>query len=480
MTLITLILKKYVMSQLQTGPLEVTHALFNCARKSEFHFGEDTALVAVQHMLLQTVDLFQTAGAMGLKLENIFALGKVYSNSPPVIATLRSLGITIIDSTTPEPGEFRSYFQRDVERLWRVATETLRHRNIKRILVLDDGGICITSVPPEVLQRYELCGVEQTSLGMFLFEEKPPPFAVMSWARAAVKLEIGGPIFSQCFIDRLHTEFLHGRTLQGEQLGVIGMGSIGRAVANVAVRQGNEVFYYDPNPHLHLPSTLRDVVTRMESVEDLMVHCDYVLGCSGRNPFKDKWPLAHRPGTKLLSASSGDQEFGPIIRDLKQKPNFKIAPQTWDIISERGPSGAIHIAYLGYPYTFVSRGIEAAPTQIVQFDTGGLLVALVQARIFLDECESSGEPNRGIHRVSPHAQRFIYERWVRAMRDRMINITELFGHDPRMLSAAQHDDWFIANTEPHPGEHYSPVKAVEERMDQFTCRGGFVKAQGSG
>ena len=122
----------------------------------------------------------------------------------------------------------------------------------------------------------------------------------------------------------------------------------------------------------------------MDSVEELMVRCDYVLGCSGRNPFKDKWPLNHKPGIKLLSASSGDQEFGPIIKDLKQKPHFKVTSNTWDIISEHGPSGPIHVAYLGYPYSFVSRGIEAAPTQIVQFDTGGLLAALVQARLFLD------------------------------------------------------------------------------------------------
>ena len=478
MTLITLILKKYVMSPLQSGPLEVTHALSNCARKSEFHFGADTALVAVQHMLLQTVDLFKTVAAMGIKLENIFALGKVYSNSPAVLATLRNMGVTVIDSTMAEAGEFRPYFQRDVKRLWQVAAEALRQRNIKRILVLDDGGICITSVPAEVLQRYMLCGVEQTSLGMFLFEEKPPPFAVMSWARAAVKLEIGGPIFSQCFIDRVHREFLGGRTLHGERVGVIGMGSIGRAVANLAVMQSNEVFYYDPHADLHLPSPLRDVA-RMDSLKDLMVHCDYVLGCSGRNPFKDKWPLKHKPGVRLLSASSGDQEFGPIIRDLKQKPDFKMAPQTWDIISEHGPSGPIHVAYLGYPYTFVSRGIEAAPTEIVQFDTGGLLVALVQARLFLDECESGRELNKGIHRVSPQGQRFVYERWIKAMKDRMIDITELFGHDPVMLSAAQHDDWFIANTEPHPSENYRPVKVVEDRLNEFICRGCFVKAQGS-
>jgi len=178
------------MLQIQLSPLTVTRTISNCAQGAQFRFGEDTALVAVQHMLLQTVDLFQTIGAMGLNLKNVFALGKVYSNSLPVIQTLRDMGVTVIDSTTPEPGEFRSHFQRDVERLWKVAAETLSQRNIKRILVLDDGGMCITSVPPEVLQRYTLCGVEQTSLGMFLFEEKPPPFAVMSWARARLNCRL--------------------------------------------------------------------------------------------------------------------------------------------------------------------------------------------------------------------------------------------------------------------------------------------------
>jgi hypothetical protein len=466
------------MSHSHSSPLEVTQALLNCARSTGFRFGDDTALVAVQHMLKQTVDLFQTLGAMGLNLENIFALGKVYSNSAEVIETLRAMGVTVVESVMPPPGEFQRYFDQDTNRLWQVATEHLARRRIKRVLVLDDGGVCVTSVPPEVLQRYSLCGVEQTSRGMFLFEEKPPAFAVMSWARAAVKLKIGGPIFSQCFIDKLNTEFLENRPLQGEQLGVIGMGSIGRAVANLAVRQGNEVFYCDRNPDLQLPSFLNDSVTRVNSVEDLMVRCNYVVGCSGRDPFKNKWPLNHKPNMKLISASSGDQEFGPIIRDLKQKPNFKVASGTWDITSEDGPSGPIHVAYLGYPYTFVSRGVEAAPTEIVQFDTGGLLAALVQAQLFLKQCEAGREQNTGIHRLSPQAQRFVLERWVRAMKDRMIDITELMGNDPGMLSAAQHDDWFINNTEPRPHENYRPVKAIEEMMGQFVCQGYFFNARG--
>src|SRR5690349_10644318 len=192
------------MSYPQPLTLQVTRALLDRARAAQFQFGADTALVAVQHMLLQTVDLFDTAGAMGLDLKNIFALGKVYSNSPPAIEMLRDRGVTVIESTTPAPGEFHSSFERDVQRLWQVTAETLAQRSIKRLLVLDDDGVCITTVPREILHKYAVCGVEQTSQGVFLFEDHPPPFAVISWARSAVKLQIGGPIFSQCFIEKLN------------------------------------------------------------------------------------------------------------------------------------------------------------------------------------------------------------------------------------------------------------------------------------
>jgi hypothetical protein len=450
------------------SPLEVTHALSEQARAARFRFGEDTALVAVQHMLEQTVDLFKTTAEMGLNLKNIFALGKVYSNSVPVIKTLLEMGVTVVESTLPEPGEFHCYFKRDIARLWQIVSEALRTRPIKRLLVLDDGGVCITNVPVDMLQRYAVCGVEQTSRGMVFFEEAPPSFAVISWARAAVKLKIGSPIYSHYLIEKLNKEFLQGRSLQGKQLGIVGLGSIGREIANLAVTQSNDVLFYDPDPQVHFPSTRCRRAARVDSLEDLMLACDYVLGCSGRNPFEGKWPLNHRPSIRLLSVSSGDQEFGPIIRDLKQKPHFKVAANTWDIFSEAGPSGPIHIAYLGYPYSFVSRGSEAAPTAIVQFDTGGLLAALVQARLFLELCETGREQNRGIHRVSPRAQRFVYESWIRAMRDRMIDVTNYFNYEPDLLMAIPPDNWFIENSEPRPGTHYKPVQAIEEMMNQFT------------
>ena len=452
------------------APLEVTHSLLDRASAAKFSLDEDTALIAVQHMLEQTVDLFDTIADMGVRHENIFALGKIYSNSYVVIETLRKRGVTVVDSTMPEPGKFDHYFEQDCKRLWQVAAEALARRCIKRILVLDDGGFCITTVPPELLRRYSMCGVEQTSLGMFLFEEKPPPLAVISWARAAVKLEIGGPIFSQCLIDRLTTGLRERWAFQREQLGLIGLGSIGRAMANLAAREGKQAFFYDPRTDLRICPMLRRHITRLESLKELMMRCDCVIGCSGRNPFKQNWPLKHKANIRLLSGSGGDQEFGPIINYLKTKPDFHIDKDTWDVRSDLGPCGPIQIAYLGYPYNFVSRAPEAVPTRIVQIETGGLLAALIQARLYLKLCEEGHARNSGIYRVSPGAQRFVYEEWLRAMKVLQIDIVKTFGYDPIMLRAAQHEVWFAKNSEPHPGYQDLSLRTVEEEMNQLFCQ----------
>lgn len=446
---------------------EVTQALIGCARAAKFKFGADTALVVVQHMLWQTVDLLQAVADMGQRLENIFALGKVYSNSIPVIQTIREMGVTVTESTMPAPGGFNECFAQDIKHLWEIARRELTQRHIKRIIVLDDAGACITNTPPDLLRQYRIAGVEQTSLGVFVFEEQPPPFGVISWARSAVKLQIGGPIFSHCLIDKLNTEFLYRKPLQGRAIGIIGLGSIGSGMANLTARQGNDVMFYDPDPDLPIPKYLPDRVVRLNSLEELMVRCEFVFGCSGHNPFKERWPMAHRPGIKLLSGSSGDQEFAPIILDLKGRPGFRIAYNSWDMTSDYGPSGPILIAYYGYPYNFVSRQGEAVPTQIVQLETGGLLAGLMQARIHLAQCENGYQQNTGIQRMSPETQSFVYKTWLRAMRAQRIDVCERYGYDPELLRAANHAKWFVENTEPHPDSGYEPANRTEEVMRQI-------------
>src|SRR6476661_1455791 len=253
------------MTKPQMSLMDVTREVTQRARAAYFNFGDDTAVVAIQHMLWQTIDLFEAIAALGVRRENIFALGKVYSNSPIVIAALRNRGITVVENSPPETGEFDRAFEEDVNRLWETVRRALAQRRIRHVLILDVGGKCATSMPPDLLARYSVAGVEQTSFGIFVFEETPPPFAVLSWARSAVKLQIGGPLFSHCLLAKLQSHHLAGRKLFGERVGIIGLGSIGSALATLMERQQNKVFFYDPDPHHQAPHYLRDHITRVDS-----------------------------------------------------------------------------------------------------------------------------------------------------------------------------------------------------------------------
>ncbi|HEU0253761.1 MAG TPA: hypothetical protein VFR12_12075, partial [Pyrinomonadaceae bacterium] len=63
---------------------------------------------------------------------------------------------------------------------------------------------------------------------------------------------------------------------------------------------------------------------------------------------------------------------------------------------------------------------------------------------------------------------------LRAMAEHNINIAELFAYDPEMLSAAQHEEWFAANSEPRAGKAYEPLREIEETMTRL-IRGGDLR-----
>ncbi|HKY30028.1 MAG TPA: NAD(P)-dependent oxidoreductase [Pyrinomonadaceae bacterium] len=444
--------------------MEVTQALVRSAKANGFGFGKETAIVAAQHMIWQTVDLFRTIADLGVSPENIFVVGKIYSNAPQVIDALSRIGISVTDTTTPTPGEFNRYFQRDIARLWETAERHLSRRKISRIIVLDDGGECITNTPPHLLQRYRMAGVEQTSMGMVVFEKRPPPYAVMSWARSAVKLFIEGPIFAHGLVSKVQTEFLKQGVLRDKEVGIIGLGSIGTATAKLTLLQRNKVFFYDLNPKVFISPELRGRITRLGSLEELMTRCEYVFGCCGCNPFQDQWLMKFRPDIKLFSGSSGDQEFGSIIRDLRKHKRFWVDSESWDIRWE-GPYGPMFIGYGGYPYNFTAHNGEPIPTRIVQIETGGLLASLIQAGTHLALYEHGYEQHSGIHRVAPEAQRFVYETWLRAMDKHNIDVTEKFAYEPAMLGAvAGNMQWYDANSEPKTTSGYKPLSRIEETM----------------
>lgn len=68
------------------------------------------------------------------------------------------------------------------------------------------------------------------------------------------------------------------------------------------------------------------------------------------------------------------------------------------------------------------------------------------------------------NRISPDAQRFIYDTWLRAMKNRGVDIRKLYGYDSSLLAATQRSDWLAENTEPRLPATNASVDRVEERI----------------
>ncbi|MBI5658445.1 MAG: phosphoglycerate dehydrogenase [Nitrosomonadales bacterium] len=67
-----------------------------------------------------------------------------------------------------------------------------------------------------------------------------------------------------------------GMELRGRTLGIVGLGSIGRIVADAAIGLGMQVVGYDPEITVEAAWSLSSQVKKANSVEDLLKHSDFV------------------------------------------------------------------------------------------------------------------------------------------------------------------------------------------------------------
>ena len=99
-----------------------------------------------------------------------------------------------------------------------------------------------------------------------------------------------------------------GIELQGRTLGVIGLGAIGRLVADVALKLGMHVYGFDPEITVEGAWSLSSQVKKAQSVEELLRHSDYVtlhvpLLPATRNLIDEQRVKAMKPGAVLLNFS---------------------------------------------------------------------------------------------------------------------------------------------------------------------------------
>ncbi|HEY5994961.1 MAG TPA: 3-phosphoglycerate dehydrogenase family protein [Gallionellaceae bacterium] len=99
-----------------------------------------------------------------------------------------------------------------------------------------------------------------------------------------------------------------GTELRGRTLGVIGLGAVGRLVADSAIALGMKVIGYDPEITVDAAWSLSSQVKKANSVEDLLKHSDFVtlhvpLLDGTRNMMDEKRVQAMKNGSVLLNFS---------------------------------------------------------------------------------------------------------------------------------------------------------------------------------
>jgi D-3-phosphoglycerate dehydrogenase len=99
-----------------------------------------------------------------------------------------------------------------------------------------------------------------------------------------------------------------GTELMGRTLGIVGLGAIGRLVANAAIGLGMRVIGYDPEITVDAAWSLSSQVKKAHSIEDLLKHSDFVtlhvpLLDATRNLIDDKRVATMKAGAVLLNFS---------------------------------------------------------------------------------------------------------------------------------------------------------------------------------
>jgi len=364
------------------------------ARQRSIYPFEKTAVVSVQHLLETTGSLFEALFDLGLLPTHTFVLGKLYSTNSAVENELKSLGVHVLaPSRRFAWGAFSSQFQLDVAKLWEYAASTLPN-DVRRILVLDDGGFALSTVPEHLKRRFEIAGVEQTTSGLTVNREgfKCP---VVEVASSAVKRVLEAPIIRAAVLRRV------SQNLQPNcSIGVVGLGSIGNAIAAHLIKEGFHVNGFDRRAAVACDPQINVV----SSLEELLVNSNQVFGCAGTDIFENNDCWRHIPDPPALySCSSQDVEFGSVLRSLNGVGQFSDHQDRLADVYVPCDGGTLRIVKGGFPVNFDGTR-ESAPASEIQVTRALLMAGLLQARELLSS--PYGLRSEG-WMLSPEVQRMI-------------------------------------------------------------------------
>ena len=323
---------------------------------------EDCLVVGVQHLNLTTGSLVLKLIEIGFLSENIYLLGKNYSSNDLAMSELKSLGCFVdsIPSRIPV-GSFTDNNQKKIFDLWSKVNERLRTKKFKSIILLDDGGRLIESVPDHIKSSLQIVSIEQTTKGIKLPNVINSTFPVISVASSRLKRGYESKIIANGIafaISRID--------ISKKRLGIIGLGAIGQSLANKFCKTHN-IYTYDSQ---------RITSSNSETVDEVIKNSDIVFGCTGTN-LEISLSSFTKEVTTLVSCSSEDIEFSKILKTLQVTAEIDNYYSSPDLLFEH-KNAKILLLNSGYPVNF-RNDCELEPIHEIQITRSLILAAIFQA-----------------------------------------------------------------------------------------------------
>jgi S-adenosylhomocysteine hydrolase len=338
---------------------------------------------------------------LGLPPQNVFAAGKVYSTNPDVERRIRGLGVHVQPSGVPNRwGYYEDQLRADVVRLWETATRHVRRNRIRKVIILEDGGSALSTVPEELLLTSNIAGVEQTMSGIALQTSGRVAVPVVEVATSAAKRLIEPFLIQKAVFQRLirssSTVTTKGRC------GIVGYGNIGKAVSDALLRSNKDVLVFDSSSEALAAARSRSLSTTKD-LQELVTTSHVVFGCAGQDTFAQTNWWNHLSGEKIfVSCSSLDLEFRTLLRSLGEISQ----PVARTILQDVPLNANMLILQGGFPINF-DRTPESVPLAEIQLTRALLFAGVLQAASVAEQGD------RGFSEVPllPSFQHYIVNRW---------------------------------------------------------------------
>jgi S-adenosylhomocysteine hydrolase len=378
----------------------------------QFSGWERIAFVCVQHLLPTTVSLFSSLIKLGARPDNIYILGKYYStNNLAKEALVHQLGLSLVEnSPQTKLGFFSDFFYKDVMNLWRCFLKDLSTKSIDSVIVIDEGGHCLATMPEKFASSHKVVGVEQTTAGLL------KPYVVnnlqklhiplINVAQSAAKKWLEPFVISRSVIKKIFD--IIPIENKNSVFGIVGLGAIGRAVADRLSELGYQPAVYDIR---HEEQMKLENYSWKDNINQVVSSADIILGCSGQDISKEIETFASaRLDRSLISCSSEDIEYNSLLRSIQETRQTTSATSVLqDAVYETRYNGHLRIHRGGFPINFDNL-CELEPISEIQLTRGLLLGGILQAALTLKR--SSRERNHTIYALDSSVQKAIAHIWA--------------------------------------------------------------------